>query len=734
MEKRFETKLGDKSLVVETGLAPQANAALKLTYGETVVLVTAVLGKNIKNGTDYLPLTVEYEEKMYAAGRMKGSRFIKREGRATDEAVLTGRLIDRIIRPSFDQKIRNDIQVVATVLSFDGINDPDILSIIGASLVLSISNIPWRGPLSAVRVGKIDGKFIINPSYEERKKSLIDLTFASDGEVINMIEFGSDGADNKEIMDGIEYGLKEIKQNIVFQTSVAKEIGQKKQEIRLVEIDEKIIKKAEGYLDKNLPSVFGGDKLMFQENLDKAYSDYIELFAQEIKESDNPSLFKDGLMIFFEKKVDEMVHVNILKNNDRPDGRKLDEIRELGCQVGILPRTHGSGLFKRGLTHVLSIVTLANPSEEQLLDGMEIVGSKGFMHHYNFPPFSVGETGFFRGPGRREIGHGALAEKALIAVMPSKDKFPYTIRIVSEVLSSNGSSSMASACGSTLALLDAGVPIKESVAGIAMGLMIDEKDTNNYKILTDIQGPEDHYGDIDLKVAGTKEKVTAMQMDVKIDGISEKVLGEALEQAHKARKEILELIDKTINSPRKELSQYAPKIMVLKIEKEQIGEVIGGGGRTINGIIEKTGTNIDINDDGKVYVSGEKLENVQAAFDIIKNMTKRYEAGEIADGVISRVLEFGAFAKISPVHEGLIHVSKLAPYRVENVRDIVHEGDRVKVEVTDTDELGRINFRLIENFDRKPTKNSSGSFVPDRKSGYNNRGKEQDRNLGRKRY
>ena len=707
MVKKFETDFGGKPLIVETGLAPQANAALKLSYGETVVLVTAVMNEKSKEGANFLPLTVEYEEKFYAAGKIKGSRFVKREGRASDEAVLTGRMIDRIIRPRFDQKIRNDIQVVVTVFSFDNINDPDIPAVIGASLVLGISDIPWRGPLSVARIGKTEDKFVLNPSYEEREKSLFDFTVASDGTLINMIELGAKGVKNQDIMEAVSFAKAEIKKNIVFQEKIIQELKQAKKMPHLAELDTKLAQKAKDFLAKHLSEVLGPSiKSDFEKNLAIIEQDLFLSFSKEIKQSEEPARLQDALRVFFENEIDKTVHKNILTKTARPDGRKLDEIRKLSCEVGILPRTHGSAIFMRGLTHVLSTVTLAGPAEEQLLDGMEVAGSKRFMHHYNFPPYSVGETGFFRGPGRREIGHGALAEKAIKPILPNKEVFPYTIRIVSEVLSSNGSSSMASACGSALALLDAGVPIKSSISGIAMGLMMGETQ-KDYKILTDIQGPEDHYGDMDLKVAGTKETVTAMQMDVKIEGITEEILEKSLDQAQKARQKILEVMDKTISHPRADLSLHAPRIVVLKVEKDKIGAIIGGGGKVINGIIEKTNTAIDIQNDGSVYVSGETMEAVEAAVKIINGIVKEFETGEVSDGVVSRLLDFGAFVKLTPNHEGLIHISKLAAYHVNNVQDIVLEGDKVKVEVVNIDELGRINLKLLQNFSRKPNLNSS---------------------------
>jgi len=709
MEKSFKIDFGGKPIEIERGLAPQANAALKLTYGETVVLVTAVLSSYEREGANFLPLMVEYEEKLYAAGRIKGSRFIKREGRASEEAVLTGRVIDRIIRPRFDQRIRNNIQIVATVLSFDEINDPDIPAAIGASLVLSISDIPWSGPLSMIRVIKIGDKFLINPDYEQRNKSEIELTIASDGELINMIECGAKDAKNEDILAAIHFVKGELRKNINDQKQIIQKIGKKKKPLNVFELDKKEIKKASEFLDKTLvPALDPKNKFEFEDSLYAIKQDFFLLFEKEMEISRNSSVFRDGLEMFFEKTIDRIVHQNILKKEQRPDGRKLDEVRKLDCAIGILPRTHGSGLFKRGLTHVLSTITLGSPAEEQLLDGMEIRGNKGFIHHYNFPPFSVGETGFFRGPGRREIGHGALAEKALKTIIPSKDDFPYTIRVVSEVLSSNGSSSMASACGSTLALLDAGVPIRDSVAGIAMGLIIGEN-KKDYRILTDIQGPEDHYGDMDFKVAGTKNGVTAMQMDVKVEGVSEKILGEALNQAQKARMQILEKMASVVSVHRKKLSPYAPKITVVNVAKEKIGDIIGGGGKTINGIIKETDTLIDIQEDGRVYVSGKIQDNVNKAVNIIEQIVKEYSVGEKVKGTISRILDFGSFVTLSPKHEGLIHISKLAPYHVEKVRDIVHEGDEVNVEIIEIDELKRINLKLIENFTRKPEK-SAASF------------------------
>ena len=715
MDKIFEVDFGGKPLKVEPGLAPQANASFKVTYGETVILVTVVMDKDIKDGADFLPLSVEYEEKLYAAGRIKGSRFIKREGKATDEAILTGRVIDRIIRPRFDQRIRNSIQVVVTVFSFDGINDPDIPAIIGTSLALSVSDIPWDGPLAAVRVAKRGDDFLLNPNYEERSDTVLDLTIAGDGELFNMIELGSKGVSNDEIMNAVYFAKKEIQKNILFQKDIIKKLQKPKRQIDFLELDKNVIGKLDKFLEANLPQVLEEkNKLDFKEALEKVRQGFFQSAEEIMPESKTSFQVRDALEIYFEKAIDSLVHRNILTKNKRPDGRKLDELRKIECRVGVLPRTHGSALFKRGLTHVLSVVTLAGPGEEQLLDGMEVVGTKRFMHHYNFPPYSVGETGPFRGPGRREIGHGALAEKAVKPTIPKKADFPYTIRIVSEVLSSNGSSSMASTCGSSLSLFDAGVPVQEAIAGIAMGLMIDESH-QNYKILTDIQGPEDHYGDMDLKVAGSFEKVTAMQMDVKIKGITEKILKEALQQSQEARQIILKKMATAISSPRKELSPFAPKIIALKISREKIGELIGSGGKTVNGIIEKTKTTINIEDDGYVYISGDNLQRVQEAAEIVKEITREYHPGEIYQGTITRLLDFGVFVQLSPNHEGLIHISKLSPHYIKNVRDVVSEGDKVEVEVIEIDELGRINLKLLKNLSKKETPSSSKKpFINDR--------------------
>ncbi len=695
--KNFETEFGGKKLKIETGWAPQANAAVKVTYGETVVLVTVVMSQNPRENVNFLPLSVEYEEKLYAAGRLKGSRFIKREGRATDEAILTGRVIDRIIRPRFDQRIRNEIQVVATVFSFDGVNDPDIPAVIGASLALSISDIPWNGPLGAVRVAKVGKELFLNPSYEKREECLLDLTLASDGDLVNMIELGANYVDNQEVIDAIKYGKEEIKKNIAFQKEVIKQLQRPKRAPHMSSLEKATKAKAEKFLKEKIPTMLGtAQKAEFKKQFSELQKEFSLFMEQDIAKSSQPASVKDALGLLLEDEVDKFVHNYILKTGKRPDGRGLTDIRPLACYAGVLPRTHGSAIFMRGLTHVLSVVTLAGPGEEQLLDGMEIVGTKRFMHHYNFPPYSVGETGMFRGPGRREIGHGALAEKALKPAIPPKEKFPYTIRVVSEVLSSNGSSSMASTCGSTLALLDAGVKLKELVAGIAMGLITSE-DNKTYKILTDIQGPEDHYGDMDLKVAGSLDKITAIQMDVKIHGVSEKILAEAFLQAQEARQQILKVMKKTIAAPRAQLSPFAPKIMGIKINKDKIGELIGPGGKTVNGIIAQTNTLIDIGEDGQVYVSSENAENVKKAIQIIQSITKEFEPGEVVEGTVNRLLDFGAFVELAPRHDGLIHISKLAPYHVKNVEEVVKMGDKVRVEIIEIDGMGRINLKLLEN-------------------------------------
>jgi len=682
--KKFKTEIAGKELLVEIGkLAEQANGSVTVKYGDTVILATCVMSDQPREGVNYLPLMVDYEEKLYAAGKIKGSRFIKREGRPTDEAILSGRIIDRVLRPLFNPKIRNDIQIVITVLSFDGEDDPVFPGLIGASIALSVSDIPWEGPVGGVLMR---GK---------NKKSFFELVVAGSKQGINMIEGSAKEIPEKDIIEALGLAQEQIKELIAFQEKIIKEFQPKKRELEIPEPDSGLKKQVEEFIgDKLEQALYQPTKAERMDDVNALKED-LEYFI-EGKHKGNEEKIEQALDIF-EQKIDQIVHKNILEKEKRPDGRRLDEIRKISCEVGLLPRTHGSGLFSRGSTQVLSVVTLAPPGAEQLLDQMELEGTKRFMHHYNFPPFCVGEVAPMRGPGRREIGHGALAEKALLPLIPSKEEFPYTIRIVSEILSSNGSSSMASVCGSILALLDAGVKIKNKAAGIAMGLMLDSQ-SGQYKILTDIQGPEDHHGDMDLKIAGTRTGITALQMDVKVKGLPLKILEDAFIQAKKAREEILNQMEATIKFPRPELSSYAPRVYIIKINPERIGDVIGPGGKMINKIIDETGATIDIEDDGTVFVASDKAEGAKKAIAWIESLTRELKVGEIFQGKVVKVTDFGAFIEVLPGQEGLLHISELAPKdkKVRKIEDLIHRGDTVTVRIKNIDELGRINLSLFK--------------------------------------
>lgn len=688
--KKFKTEIGGRDLIVEiSNLAEQANGAVTVRYKDTVILATCVMTDEPKEA-NFLPLSVEYEERFYAAGKIRGSRFIKREGRPSDEAILTGRLIDRSIRPRFNSRMRNEVQVIITVLSIDEENDPDVLSLVAASTALSISDIPWNGPLGAVRVGKIDQQWIINPTYEQREKSELDLVVAGTADKINMLEGESKEIPEETFLEAIKFGQKNYKKIIKFQEDIVKKIKPVKKSLEIKEIPQELVNLIKKEISAKLEeTLYEKEKTTRQKNLKQVSKEWFSLVEEKYPEDEEK--LKEAEFLF-EDEIDKIVHKNILEKENRPDGRKLDQLREISCQVGLLPRIHGSGLFIRGTTQALSVLTLGSPGDEQLVEGMEIVGKKRFMHHYNFPPYSVGEVGPRRGPGRREIGHGLLAERALEPLLPPREEFPYTIRIVSEILSSNGSSSMASVCASSLALMDAGVPIKKAAAGIAMGLMSDSG--GNYKILTDIQGPEDHHGDMDLKVAGTKDGVTVCQMDVKIEGTSLEILKKALVQAKKARLTILKEMAKAIEGPRAELSPQAPGIIIFKINPDKIGEVIGPGGKMINKIIDETGTTIDIEDDGTIFVTSEKPKDAEKAVEWIKDLTEEVKVGEIYQGKVTRTTDFGAFVEIKPKQEGLVHISELAPYRVNKVRDIVKPGDVIPVKVISIDDQGRINLSL----------------------------------------
>jgi len=691
--KKFKIEIGGRELLVEIGkLAEQANGAVTVRYSDTVVLVTSVIGDKPREGVNYLPLMVDYEEKLYAAGKIKGSRFIKREGRSTDEAILTGRLIDRVIRPLFNPKIRNDIQIVVTVLSFDGENDPVIPGLLGTSVALSISNIPWNGPIAGISVGKINEEWIVNLANGDRENSLLNFTITGTKERINMIEGEAKEVSEKTVVEALEFAGEHIRKLIAFQEDIVKEFKPEKLEVEFPQPDSKFVKEVEKFIDDKLEkALFQPGKAERMEEVNKLKED-LGYFIEEKYESDKEKIYEAYDVL--EEKINEMVHKNVLEKENRFDGRKLDEIREISCEVGLLPRTHGSGLFTRGSTQALSIVTLGPPGAEQLLDEMELDGKKSFMHHYNFPPFSVGEVRPMRGPGRREIGHGALVERALVSLIPSREEFPYTIRVVSEILSSNGSSSMASVCGSTLALLDAGVPIKENAAGIAMGLMIKE---GKYKILTDIQGPEDHHGDMDFKIVGTHKGVIALQMDVKVDGIILKILEEVLTRAKKAREEILREMEAVIKAPRSDLSPYAPRVYTLQIKPDQIGSVIGPGGKIINKIIDETGSEIDIEDDGTVFVTSGQAEGAEKAVAWIKSLTRELKAGEIFQGKVVKVADFGAFVELVPGQDGLLHISELSSKdKSKKTEDLIHRGDTVTVRIKSIDDAGKISLSLFK--------------------------------------
>jgi len=695
-DKKFKLKIGNRELTLEVSdLAEQANGNVLVRYGDTMVMATAVMSAQKREGFDFFPLTVDYEERYYAAGKIRGPRYIKRETRPSDKAICNSRLIDRAIRPLFPENLGREVQAVTTVLSWDGENDADILGLIATSLSLAISDIPWSGPIGAVRIARLNNEWILNPTYEERDKTDLEIVFSgcleNDKLLINMIESNAEEIEEKSILESFEFAKKPLKELIDFQEKIKSEVGKNKLPIETSLPDLKLEKEVKEFLKERLEkAIYQKDKSKRADNLDKVKEE-LNLFVSEQYSEEGKIKYALDLL---DKEINRLVHENIIKYEKRPDGRKLEELRTLSCEAGLLPRTHGSGLFCRGETKALSILTLGAPGDQQILEGMEIAGKKRFMHHYNFPPYSTGEIKPMRGPGRREIGHGVLAEKALLPLIPSFEEFPYTIRVVTEIVSSNGSSSMASICSSSLALMDAGVPIKNSAAGIALGLMQDGK--GNYKILADIQGPEDHHGDMDFKAAGTKKGITAIQMDVKIRGIDEKILKEALELAKKSRIQILNKINEVLPRPRPQLSPFAPRIYTLQINPDKIREVVGPGGKIINEIIGETGVAIDIEPTGLIFVIAEKEEAAKKAISWIKNITREVKVGEIFQGRVKRILNFGAFVEILPGQEGLVHISQLAPWRVEKVEDVVKLGDIVPVKVISIDEQGRINLSLKE--------------------------------------
>lgn len=689
MERRkFETTLNDKTFVVEfLPLATQANGSVLISLGETVVLANAVMGEAERENIDYFPLTVDYEEKFYAAGKILGSRFVRREARPSEEAILISRLIDRVLRPLFDHRMRKEVHVTVLALSIDEKNDPDILALLGASLALLTSDIPWGGPVSAVRMAHHHNAHLVNPTYEERKESPYDMVVAGINNLINMME-GEAGEAKEEMIDEmLSQAQRAINQLNAFQQEVAKEMGKEKQVIHFKEIPAALAARFDREIRSRLAdALFVPVKVYRQKELSELKKEWMKIAGEAVPDTLQAA---DRL---FEDTIDEIVHRALVDEGRRPDGRKPDELRELMAEVGFLPRTHGSGVFFRGDTHILSVVTLGAPGDELLIEGMEVRMKKHFMHHYNFPPFSVGETGRMGAPGRREIGHGALAEKALRQIIPDREHFPYTIRVVSETLSSNGSSSMGSVCASSLALMDAGVPISEPVAGIAMGVMMTK---SKYVILTDIQGPEDHYGDMDFKVAGTRNGVTAVQMDVKVNGVPVSLLSQAFTQARKARLEILAAMEKAIAKPRAELAPHAPRVLSITIPVDKIREVVGPGGKVINEIIAQTGADVDIEQTGRIFITGPTKEAAEKALARIEEITHEYEIGEtFENGRVTRIFGFGAMVEFAPGQEGLVHISELAPFRVNRVEDIVEVGDAVPVKIVSIDEQGRINLSI----------------------------------------
>jgi polyribonucleotide nucleotidyltransferase len=722
--KKYSVDFGGKELIIETGrYAQAANGSCTVRYGDTVVLATAVLSKEVRPGMGFFPLMVDFEEKLYAAGRIKGSRFIKREGRPTDEAVLAARFIDRAIRPLFDQRIENDVQVIITVLAFDEENDADIPGFIAASCALHMSDIPWGGPIAVARVNKdAEGKFMLNGTYAEREVARFDVDVAGTTDKVIMLEAGCDEAPEESIIEAIQFGQKALGPVIELIEKVRAAEGKPKQDLLSPKTDEakalaarkeEIGAMVKPFAEKEIDNLFFAAPKASKADRALAKSELktrTKKFLSEQNLSDDE--IKMGLS-HLGAILDEVIGRRIIEDDKRVDGRGIDEIRSLTSEVALLPRVHGSGLFSRGETQVLSVCTLGAPGDKQTLDGMELVGEKRFMHHYNFPPFSVGEAKPLRGAGRREIGHGALAEKALQYMIPDKEIFPYSLRVVSEVLGSNGSSSMGSTCGTSLALMDAGVPIKAPVAGLAMGLASNGKD---YKVITDLQDLEDGEGGMDFKITGTRTGVTAIQLDTKTDGIPHAVVVEAVTRARAARMKILDVMVEAIPTHRAELSPNAPRILQLMINPDKIREVIGSGGKTINEIIAKTGVDaIDIEQNGLVMITGTDAASAQQAYDWVVNLTREVQAGELFVGEVVRLMDFGAFVQILPGKDGLVHVSELAPWRVDQVTDIVKVGDKVHVKVIEIDDKGRVNLSMKQaegNVYTEEMKKKAGTGAP----------------------
>lgn len=691
--KVYKTAIGGKLLELEIGkLCEMANGQVMVRYGDTVVNVTAVASKSPRPDIDFFPLSCDYEEKMYAAGKIPGG-FVKREGRPSEKAILNSRLMDRPLRPLFPKGFFNDVQVVATVMSIDHDAPSEIVAMIGSSVALAISDIPWDGPTASVLVGMIDGKFIINPTLAQREESDLHLVVSGTKDAIMMVEAGANEVPEEVILDAIMFAHEEIKEIVAFIEAVVAEVGKPKMEVELYKVPEEIEADVREFAESKMrEAVHTVEKMERLENMDA-----VEVATQEALAEKYPECEKDIASVLYDI-TKEQVRSLIIDDQIRPDNRKYTEIRPIWVDTGILPRTHGSGLFKRGQTQALSIATLGTLSEGQRIDGISEQTEKRYMHHYNFPPYSVGEAKPMRSPGRREIGHGALAERALIPVLPSEEEFPYAIRVVSEILSSNGSSSQASVCGSCLALMDAGVPIKAPVAGIAMGLVerVEEDGSSTMAILSDIQGMEDFLGDMDFKVAGTEKGVTAIQMDIKVHGLSKQVLKDALKQAREGRMHIMAEMLAELPAPRPELSPYAPRIISMKVDPDKIRIIIGPGGKTINGIVERTGVKIDIDDEGMVYISAPDMESANAGLREVELLVKEVEVGEVYEGKVTRITTFGAFIEILPGKEGLLHISKMDKNRVEKVEDVMNVGDIVKVKVTEIDNQDRINLSRKE--------------------------------------
>jgi len=702
MFKSYEMELAGRKLVIETGkIAGLANGSVMVKYGDTVVMVNVTASKEPKDGIDFFPLSVDYEEKLYAVGKIPGS-FLKREGKPSDKAILVSRAIDRPLRPLFPKDFRNDVCVVATALSVEQDNSPEVAAMIGASAALSISDIPFGGPTAAVNVGYVDGQIVINPTQAQREVTDLTLTVAGTKEKIAMIEAGANEISNEVMLEAIKKGHEEIKKVCDFISMIKNEIGKPKFEYKSFEVDQDVYEEiAAKYKDRMYVDVQAVDKEVRDEKLDCLEEEVVAYFTEKYGEeqtAEKMTDIKDSLYKLEKKCVREM----ILKEHKRVDGRALDEIRPLSCEVGVLPRVHGSAIFTRGQTQAMSIATLGMVSEEQMLDGIDEEESKRYMHHYNFPSYSVGEARPSRGPGRREIGHGALAEKALVPVIPSKDEFPYAIRVVSEILSSNGSTSQASICGSTLALMDAGVPIKAPVAGISTGLITDDEDPNKYVMLTDIQGLEDFFGDMDFKVGGTHKGITAIQVDIKIDGLTYEIIEEAFERTKVARTYILdEIMLKQISAPRPEISKYAPSIINTTIKVDKIRDVIGPGGKMINKIIDETGVKIDIEEDGRVFIYSTDSQAGQRALEMIEDIVREIEVGGVYEGTVTKLMSFGVFVDVGCGKEGLLHISKISKERIEKVEDVFKPGDKVVVKVYEIDDQGRVNLITKELDDIK---------------------------------